>query len=141
VASGGTTLNVTWSAGTVAAASITEVSGAYAASPIDTSATAIGSYSSGAGPIIGTSPHHTTLGALGIGFLTLAGAQSFLLESNTTDMSFSATWGSFTAAGNIYARSYNNGLKFTSSGSLSWALGSATARNGVSCYVAFRPAA
>jgi len=141
VASGGTTLNVTWSAGTVAAASITEVSGAYAASPIDTTNTAIGSWSSGNGISMSSSPAKTVVGALAIGFASLAGSQSFLLDSNTTDLSFSATWGSFTAAGNIYARSYNNGLKFTPSGSLSWALGSATARNGVSCWVAFRPAA
>lgn len=141
VASGGTTLNVTWSAGTAAAASITEVSGVYAASPIDVAYTSIGSWNSSNGVFIAPNSPHTYVGALTIGYMTLGGAQTFLLETNTSDMTFSATWGNFTAACDIYARSYNNGPRYTSAGNIQWLLGSATARNGVTCYVSFRPAA
>ena len=144
IASGGTTLNVIWSAGTVAAASITEVSGVYAASPVDTSVSYIGSWnsSSPAQVLGGGDACHTTLGAYGIGFVTLVGAQTNGGVLNSTDMaSNGGLWGSYTAAADIVAFAWQSGQHFTYRGALNYGLSGATARNGVSCWVSFRPAA
>ena len=141
IASGGTTLNVIWSAGTAVAASITEVSGVYAASPVDQSATAIGSWSSASYPSVVVS--HTTVGAIGFMFTTMVGAQTKagFLYSGASDWTGGTTWGNHTAACDVYGYSLTTPKGFTTTPTFSELLGSATARNGVAIGVSFRPAA
>ena len=142
IASGGTTLNVIWSAGTAVAASITEVSGVYAASPVDQFATAIGSWNNSNPPSVTVG--HTTIGAIGFMFTTMAGAQtslSFLFSAPSSDWTFGSTWGNHTAACDVYGVSLITPTGFTTKPTLNELLNSATARNGVAIGVSFRPAA
>ena len=142
IASGGTTLNVIWSAGTAAAASITEVSGVYAASPVDQFATAIGSWNNQIGPSVTVG--HTTIGAIGFMFTTMAGAQTsngFFNASGASDWAGGAVWGNHTASCDVYGYSLTTPKGFTTTPTYGELLGSATARNGVAIGVSFRPAA
>jgi len=142
IASGGTTLNVIWSAGTAVAASITEVSGVYAASPVDQSATAIGSWNSSNLPSVTVG--HTTIGAIGFMFTTMAGAQTSILFVNTSgpsDWNYGTSWGNHTAACDVYGYSLTTPTGFTTTPRFTEFLNSATARNGVAIGVSFRPAA
>lgn len=141
IASGGTTLNITSASGpTVIGYSVAELSGVYAASPVDTANVSVGSWSSSNSA--SCTDTHTTIGALRLVFVTLSGSQTssgFL--GGAGDYTLLGTWGSFAATNDIYAMASNGAIRYTATGTLTEGFVSATARNGVMAVISFRPAA
>jgi hypothetical protein len=147
VASGGTTVNIVWSAGTAAGYSVTELVGVSTASPVDISTVTVGTISN-AGLL--TTPNasvgHTTLGCYGIYAATVAGAQTYNAGSLTirqTDMTqFGGVWGSFTASCDIATTAWSSPTVSTILNmSLPYSGSGATSRVAVGIYAAFRAAA
>ena len=141
--SSGTTLNIAAASGpTIIGYSVTEVSGVYAASPVDVSGTAVGSCSSSSSlTVLGAGGGHTYIGSRCFAFVSLAGAQTDAGAFNSTDMTSGTTWGNYAAADDILGRTFGPATSYSAAGGIIALFGTATARNGVGIYVSFRPAA
>ena len=141
VAAGGTTLNVTWSAGTAAAVSITEISGVNTANPVDNGWIYVGTYNNTTLPT--TTVGHSFIGAIGFMFTTFNGAQTNggYSSSGYSDWSTSSSWGNHTAAADIFSIAFTKSIGFTAQPSISEILTLATTRNGIVIGISFRPAA
>jgi hypothetical protein len=144
IASGGTTMNIVWStAGTSAGYSVTEVSGVYAARPVDLGFSAFGGSLAALSSYYLTNvsaTNHTYLGGYSLGFITSSGSTAWTLFG-TGDMTGKGSWGTVAAANDVISFSFSNWATFTNGTSSIVPVIPGTTRNGVGIYVSFRPAA
>ena len=142
--SSGTTLNIGYPAGpTVVGCSVTEISGVYAASPVDVGSSSHGVVSSSAPLNFMNRGGHTNIGSRGFAFMVVDGAQTDGGYLNFLDMPVVGSFGNYSNSCSILCRVIGPSPSYAGAlaGQFPFYFGTATSRNGVGCYVSFRPAA